>query len=136
MDVFIDTGIFVALRNADDVNHHRAVRLMRKILSEKHNRIYTSNFVFNEAVTVALVRTKRIDVAVDIGNYILSSRKIRIIHVDHEIFRLAWNIFQKYSDKALSFTDASILAIMKKYGITYLMTFDSRFQGIVPIVQQ
>jgi len=136
MDVFIDTGIFVALRNADDVNHHRAVRLMRKILSEKHNRIYTSNFVFDEAVTVALVRTKRIDVAVDIGNYILSSRKIRIIHVDHEIFRLAWNIFQKYSDKALSFTDASILAIMKKYGITYLMTFDSRFQGIVPIVQQ
>jgi len=31
MSVFIDTNIFVALRNADDINHKKAKKLMKKL---------------------------------------------------------------------------------------------------------
>jgi len=125
----------VAIRNADDVHHERAKKLMCRALRGEFGTIYTSDYIFDEAVTLALVRTKRMDLAVDVGDYILSSPRIRIIFVDHEIFERAWKIMQKYQDKMLSFTDATTIAIMERYGILYLMTFDNRFKGIVTIVE-
>ncbi|MEX0568799.1 MAG: type II toxin-antitoxin system VapC family toxin [Candidatus Njordarchaeota archaeon] len=135
MGVFIDTGIFVAIRNADDKYHEKAKNLMRRALKGEFGLIYTSNFIFDEAVTVALVRTKRIDLAIDVGNYILSSRRIRMIFVDQVIFEDSWKIMQKYSDKMLSFTDATTIAIMRRYGIFYLMSFDERLKSIVATVK-
>jgi len=134
MGVFIDTGVFVAVRNADDKYHKRAKKLMRRALKGEYGTIYTSDYVFDEAVTVALVRTKRIDLAVDVGNYILLSPRIKMIFVDQTIFREAWRIMQKYHDKMLSFTDATTLAIMQRYGIQYLMTFDTRFKGLAAVI--
>lgn len=57
MAVFIDTSIFVALRNADDENHPRSRELMRRTLKGEFGRIYTSDYIIEEAVTTALVRT-------------------------------------------------------------------------------
>jgi len=135
LGVFVDTGVFVALRNRDDKYHGRAKELMRRALRGEFGAIFTSDYVFDEAVTVALVRTRRMDLAVDVGSYILSSPRIRMIYVDRIIFEDAWRIFQKYSDRMLSFTDATTVAIMQRYGIFHLMTFDNRFKGIVALVE-
>ena len=99
MSVFIDTNIFVALRNADDINHEKAKKLMKKALTGKFGVIYTSEYIFDEAVTVALIRTKNIKIAIDIGNYILSSPRIKLLFIDNETFKKAWKIFQKYKEK-------------------------------------
>jgi len=131
MAVFIDTGIFVAARNKRDVNHKRAVNLLRAALKGDYGAIYTSDYVFDEAVTVALVRTGKPDIAIDIGNFILSSKRLRIIHVNKTIFEEAWNVFIRYSEKKLSFTDATSIAIMRMYNINYIMSFDRHFDGIV-----
>ena len=125
----------MAARNADDIHHERAKKLMRRALRGEFGTIYTSDYIFDEAVTLALVRTKRMDLAVDVGSYILLSPRIRMVFVNHEIFERAWKIMQKYQDKMLSFTDATTIAIMERYGILYLMTFDSRFKGIVAIIE-
>ncbi|MCD6095515.1 MAG: type II toxin-antitoxin system VapC family toxin [Thermoprotei archaeon] len=131
MAVFIDTGIFVAARNKRDVNHKRAVNLLRAALKGDYGAVYTSDYVFDEAVTVALVRTGKPDIAIDIGNFILSSKRLRIIHVNKTIFEEAWNVFIRYSEKKLSFTDATSIAIMRMYNINYIMSFDRHFDGIV-----
>ena len=131
MAVFIDTGIFVAARNKRDVNHKRAVNLLRAALKGDYGAIYTSDYVFDEAVTVALVRTGKPDIAIDIGNFILSSKRLRIIHVNKTIFEEAWNVSIRYSEKKLSFTDATSIAIMRMYNINYIMSFDRHFDGIV-----
>ncbi len=99
LSIFIDTGVFVAARNRSDINHERAVELLRKALKGEYGGLYTSDYVFDEAVTVALVRTGSPRIALDIGNFILSSRKLKIIHVNKTIFKEAWNIFTKYSQK-------------------------------------
>ena len=130
--MFIDTNIFVAARNKRDVNHRRAVLLLRKALRGGYGILYTSDYVFDEAVTVALIRTRRLEVAVDIGEFILSSKKLKILYVDEEVFRRAWNIFQAFPEKTLSFTDATSIALIEKYGIKYIMSFDKHFDGIVP----
>jgi len=132
MSAFIDTGVFVAARNKRDINHEKAVNLLREALKGKYGRIYTSDYIFDEAVTVALVRTRKSDIAIDIGNFILSSKKLRILHVDKLVFMDAWRIFKKYVNKKLSFTDAVSIALMRRYNIDYIMSFDKHFDNIVP----
>ncbi len=131
MSIFIDTGIFVAARNKRDINHERAVELLRMVIKGRFGAAYTSDYIFDEAVTVALIRTGRTDIAIDIGKFILSSKKIRMIVVDKYIFRRAWSIFIKHRDKRLSFTDATSIAIIQTYKIDYIMSFDSHFDGII-----
>jgi len=129
---FIDTCIFVAARNRRDINHRRAVELLKNALLGKYGKIFTSDYIFDEAVTVALARTKNPKIAFDIGNFILSSTKLKILHVDKTTFTKAWQLFRKYAEKGLSFTDTVSIALMKKYNITHIMTFDKHFEGITP----
>ena len=131
MAVFIDTCIFVAARNKSDINHERAVELLKSALKGEYGAAYTSSLVFNEAVTVALVRTKRAEVAIDLGSFILSSRRIKMLHVDPETFKEAWHRFTKYAAKGLSFTDAASITLMEKNRIEYIMSFDRHFDSIV-----
>ncbi len=93
--------------------------------------LYTSDYVFDESVTLALVRTKRYEIAIDIGKFILSSGRLKILFVDRIVFSDAWRIFVKYSSRRLSFTDATSIALIKRYNIDYIMSFDKHFDGIV-----
>ena len=132
MAVFIDTGVFVALRNADDEFHGRSIELMKQALKGGFGRIVTSDYVVDEAITTALVRTKRHDLAVDLGEYILESPRITKLPVDEDIFKKAWQKFKLLKDKPLSFTDCTSLTIIGKKGIKHIMSFDSGFDGVVP----
>ncbi|MDH5811928.1 MAG: type II toxin-antitoxin system VapC family toxin [Candidatus Methanomethylicaceae archaeon] len=130
MAVFIDTGVFVALRNADDENHEKSKELMRRALKAEFGRIYTSDYVIDEALTTALVRTRRLDLAVDIGRYIMESPRITKLWTTKEVFEIAWQKFMVLKDKTLSFTDCTTLAHMEKNGINQVLSFDSGFDGI------
>jgi predicted nucleic acid-binding protein len=131
MAVFIDTGIFVALRNADDEFHARSKELMKRALKGELGRIYTSDYVIDEAVTTALVRTKKHDLAVDLGSYILESPRITKVRVEEDCFFKAWEKFRAFRDKPLSFTDCTSLALIEKRGIKQIMSFDCGFDGLV-----
>jgi hypothetical protein len=131
MTIFIDTGIFIALRNADDEQHQRSKELMKKALKAEYGRIYTSDYIIDEAVTTALVRTRRHDLAVDVGKYILESPRITKLWTTREIFELAWQKFKAFKDKPLSFTDSTTLAHIQKNQIKKILSFDSGFDGLV-----
>jgi predicted nucleic acid-binding protein len=130
MAIFIDTGVFVALRNADDEFHTRGKELMKRALKCEFGRAFTSDYVLDEAITTALVRTKRHDLAVDIGKYIIESQRITKLYATEEIAAMAWKKFQKFKDKPLSFTDCVSLGLMEKNRIEQIMSFDSGFNGL------
>lgn len=130
MAIFIDTGVFVALRNADDEFHTRGKELMKRALKCEFGRAFTSDYVLDEAITTALVRTKRHDLAVDIGKYIIESQRITKLYATEEIVAMAWKKFQKFKDKPLSFTDCVSLGLMEKNRIEQIMSFDSGFNGL------
>ncbi len=130
--MFVDTGVFVAARNKRDVNHKRAVELLREALNGVYGAVYTSDYVFDEAVTLALVRTGRVELAVDLGCFMLSSRRIRMLYVDRVVFEEAWEVFRRYAGRGLSFTDATSIALMKRHNIEFIMSFDKHFDGIAP----
>jgi len=130
MAVFIDTGIFVALRNADDEFHMRSKELMKRALKGEFGRVFTSDYVIDEAITTALVRTRRHDLAVDLGKYIIESPRITKLWTTEDTFDTAWKKFQTFKDKPLSFSDCVSLALMEKNRIKQIISFDSGFNGL------
>ncbi len=130
MAVFIDTGIFVGLRNADDGLHIRSKELMRRALKSDFGRIYTSDYVIDEAITTALIRTRRQDLATDLGKYIIESPRITKLWVGKDTFERAWKKFNTLKDKPLSFTDCTTLALMETTRIKQIITFDAGFDGL------
>jgi len=92
MTVLIDTGIFIAFHNTKDINHDRAVELVREIVNGKHGAAFTTDYIFDEAVTTALVRTGKHEIAVELGNQILGVKVkfVNMIQVDLTSFSNAW----------------------------------------------
>ncbi len=131
MAIFLDTGFLLALKNEDDKNFAIAQSWMERFLKNEFGQIYTSVFIFNELVTLALVRIKRPDFAKNIGEYILESPRINLIGFTDEDFNKAWILFQKYVEKRLSFTDCSILVQCERLNCQFLATFDKHFKGLI-----
>ena len=134
MRLLIDTGFFVAYLNKRDVNHSRAIDLMKQLLSGE-NIGFTSDYIFDEAVTVALARTGRADVAKSVGQLILGDgydTLFSLYFTGEQVFNEAWKLFGIYSKRGLSFTDTVSLALIEMHGLDAILSFDSDFDGIVP----
>ena len=93
-----------------------------------------SDYIFDEAVTTALVRTGKHKIAVELGNQILGIKVkfVNLIQVDLTSFSNAWKLFSKYSDKKLSFTDCVSIAVIENFGLNKIISFDKDFDSIVP----
>jgi len=130
MSVFADTGAFLAYRNKKDRYHEVALKLFIDVLKGKYGQIYTSDYIYDEALTLALVRTNNVDVAMDIADVILSPR-IKMVFADEELLERSTTTFKKYSSRNLSFTDAVSIEIIKEFNIEKYFGFDSHFNGII-----
>lgn len=135
MAVFIDTGAFLAYRNKKDKYHDIACRLFRDALNGKYGQMYTSDYIYDEALTLALVRSNNISVALDIAG-VMQSPRIKMVFVDGALLERATKAFKQYSGGNLSFTDAVSIEIMNVFGIEKYLGFDAHFNGIVEQVSQ
>jgi predicted nucleic acid-binding protein len=100
------------------------------MLKGELGEIYTSDYILDEVVTLMLKRTKRLELAIEMGEYILKSPRIRKLRVTEEIFDDAWKKFKSLKGKLMSFTDCTSLVLMEKRGIEYIASFDSGFDGL------
>jgi hypothetical protein len=136
MGIFLDSNIFIAFANKRDRDHMRAHELMDKVRRGEFGLPYTSDYVFDESVTTALVRTRRLDFAVKVGKMILGSKEesiptlAKLVRVDERIFMEAWTTFKAGRFQGLSFTDHTILAQLKNLRIESLLSFDKGFDGL------
>ncbi|TFH41908.1 MAG: PIN domain-containing protein [ANME-2 cluster archaeon] len=133
MAVFIDTGGFMAYRNTKDVHHTEADNLIRRALKREFGTVFTSDYIYDEALTLAVVRTGNKNVAKDISDVIRSPR-IEMIINDEAILIQADELFFKLFDKRISFTDATTMAIMQHNNIEKIITFDAHFKGMFDVM--
>jgi hypothetical protein len=137
MSIFIDTCIFIAYVNRKDEYHSAATGLLESIMKNKYGAAFTSDFVFNELMTFILYKTGDVKKAGLARDMILGNEKkdiprfINMLFIDPEILEKGWITFARYADKKLSFTDCSIIELMKNKGIDHLASFDGGFDGIV-----
>ncbi|MDE1764225.1 MAG: type II toxin-antitoxin system VapC family toxin [Thaumarchaeota archaeon] len=126
--ILLDTSFLVAYFNQKDVNHSKAMHVIRNIVEKKFGTLYITDYVFNETVTVSLIKMKSLDKAAMIGNYILKA--MQTIRVEEDVFLDAWKIFQRQKGTRLGFTDCTTVAIMRYRGIDNIATFDKDFTKI------
>ena len=134
MSVFIDSGIFIAFHNTRDRNHNRALELIKEIAAGSLGSAYTSDYVFDEAVTVALVRTRRFELALSVGRMILGELTkpfLTVLRINDEAFREAWKLFPRYAGRGLSFTDCTSIALVKMRSVESIIRFDADFDRVL-----
>ena len=133
MSVLIDTSALIAARNAEDRNHESAVDNMTSALKGEYGKVFTSDYIFDEAVTLAYMRTGSKRFALDIGLF-ARARPITMRFIEPIDFDRAWELYNQFDDKNLSFTDCTNIALMERLDIESMFTFDSEFKGIVNVI--
>ena len=124
--IFIDTSLLVAFVVAKDTNHEKSVTIMEEIVGGKHGQAITSEYVFDETVTVVLVRSKSLYLASKTGDLIKES--MPVLEVGNNTFEASWNRFRNQKDTKFSFTDCTILEVVESNHIDKLATFDREFE--------
>jgi predicted nucleic acid-binding protein len=122
---FIDTGYLVALEAADDQHHAAALRHWRAFMQTRPHLVTTS-FVLDEVATFFNSRGRHAK-AVEIGERVLGSPSVQLIHVDEELFAAAWSYFRRRGDKRFSLTDCVSFVLMQRLGIEAALAFDAHF---------
>lgn len=123
--VFIDTGAFVALRNASEREHRRARDALAELQAARV-RLFTSNFVFAETYTALLMRVGWPS-AVAWGQAFRTGSLIELIRIDEVLEDQAWSILESHADKRWSYVDATSFALMEREGSTEAFAFDRDF---------
>lgn len=135
MSLLVDTGVVVAALNERASRHTVAKAAMDAAFTGRYGRIFTTDYVFDEVVTLALKKTRSHKAAMVMADAILGRggrpRVFDMLMVTGPIFRDAVEVFEKYSDQELSFTDATTIACMRRRGIDQVLSFDDDFDGIV-----
>ncbi len=130
MSCFIDSNIFIAFAEKRDERHGEAVELLRRTLQEKEfGTPYFSDYVFDECITFLYSRLHDKQKSVKLGDFLRASQ-FECIYTGPNEFEKSWQLFKK--SQGLSFTDCTIIEVMKTHGIENLISFDSGFdkQGI------
>jgi predicted nucleic acid-binding protein len=109
MSVFVDTGVFYADHDRGASRHEVADEAVDAIYRGELGQPFTSDYVYDETVTLTLKRSGRFEVARSIGERIRGETDFvdtfSLLHVTPSLFEAAVGIFERYDDQNLSFDD-------------------------------
>lgn len=126
MKLFVDTGAFIALTDADDENHKAAAAFYRDA-KEKGMRFVTTNFVVCETMNYLRARISH-HIAVLFWKNLKKSGFIEMVTVTPSHEDLAFAIFKRYADKDFSFTDCTSFSVMRSLKLKSGFAFDKHFE--------
>ncbi len=126
--ILLDTSFLIAYFNQRDENHQKAINLVKNIVDQKFGSLCTTDYIFNETVTVSLIRMKSLERAKSIGIILLKA--LEMIQIGEDVFLEAWKIFQSQRGTRFGFTYCTTIAAMRYGGINNIATFDKDFTKI------
>ncbi len=126
--ILLDSSLIVAYSNKADQNHGVSCDIVRRIDGGEFGTPVTTDYVFDESVTVMLARTGSLLRSRRLGELLLASTYM--IRIGPEAFGLAWKRFSNQGRGKLSFTDCTSIAVCKQGGIPNIGTFDEGFRSV------
>lgn len=121
--LFVDTSAWFALINRQDPEY----RATKKLLEDWAGRLVTSNCIFDETVTLCLLRLGHA-AAVRVGAALRDPDVVHLIRASAEDEHRAWELFRQRSDKRYSHTDCVSFVLMKRLELTRAAALDDDFR--------
>lgn len=121
--IFVDTSGWYAYARGDDPAHEE----VRAALERWQGRLVTTDYVFDETVTLARARLGAA-AAAKIGDTLLDPGVADLVRLLPEDFEDAWELFKRGKDKAWSFTDCSSFAVMRRLRLHAAVATDHHFR--------
>jgi len=131
MKVFFDTGVFISLFIEADINHEKVTEKYREYHLQR-SLFFTSYYILDEFFT-RLIYDFGKNIAEERVNKLMLSierQEVRLLGIDETIFNKSLEIFFKFSEHKISFTDATTYVLYKDFAIDELFTLDSDFKKI------
>lgn len=129
--LFVDTSAWIALYIAEDQSHEKAKRLLHQEIN-KGTQFYTSNYVFDESITRLAYDAHWPTVDRFIVSFEASIKRKFLLKlwVDEQTEEESIEVLRKYHDQQLSFTEATIIVLVKRYRMDAIFSFDNDFRKI------
>lgn len=124
--IYIDTGAFLARYLSHDQYHVKAISCWKR-LEQLNLPCLTSNFVLDETFTL-LARRADYAFAAQRARVILSSDLLTILRPAEGEEYEALDLFEKYADQRVSFTDCISFVLMRRKNITQVFSFNQHFE--------
>lgn len=121
--LFVDTSAWFAYANRKDPEQ----AAVRAVFRQFDGRLTTSNFVFDETISLCLYRLGHA-AAVKVGAVLLDAETVDLIRVTPEDEQAAWSLFCRRPDQRYSFTDCASFALMRRLGVDAALALDDDFR--------
>lgn len=121
--LFVDTSAWFAYANSQDPDHDR----VRRVLLDYEGRLVTSNFVFDETVTLCR-RKLGYGAACLVGEALRDSEVADVVRVTPQDENSAWKLFLDRDDKVYSFTDCTSFVLLRRLKLGHVLALDDDFR--------
>jgi predicted nucleic acid-binding protein len=125
--IFVDTGAFVARHVRGDQYFKIAAGIWAQLAKNKVPCI-TSNFVLDETATL-IARRAGYNFATQVMRSLYTSSRLEVLRPTQEIELKALDLFGKYADQEVSFTDCTSFVLMHDQRLTEVFSFDRHFDA-------
>jgi uncharacterized protein len=122
-EAFLDTSFVIALVNKSDQYHSQPLDLAARFDKKS---LVTTDAVLLE-IGNALARNFKAQ-SIQIIEHFLTSDEIHIVHLNVELFRRAFELYQSHTDKAWGLIDCISFVVMKDLKLTQSLTADRDFE--------
>jgi hypothetical protein len=135
MTVIVDTGVLYADHDRDASRHDVASDALETVYDGELGLPFVSDYVYDEAITLTLRRAGSFSAAKRLGERLRGvdpyPAAYEMLHVSAAVFADAVDVFERYDDQRLSFTDATTVALCRRHDVDSVLSFDDDFDGIV-----
>jgi len=136
VSVLLDTGIILAYLNREDAGHESALDLIARIARKEFGAPFVTDHVIDELFVLIRARTRSTALEEAARKWLplpdAALKGLTAISLGVEVLDPAWEVFRKYRDQGISFTDATLMVTLRERGIERLATLDSRLAKLVP----
>jgi predicted nucleic acid-binding protein len=127
-DIFVDTSGWASLTVPAQI-HHKVAVSYRERIRQSRRLFFTTNYIIAELASLLTspLRLSRVEI-ITIIDALKASPSVRIIHVDAELDKQAWQLFKQRQDKTWSLVDCSSFILMEQMKLKEALTTDQHFE--------